>query len=236
MPASGDDATATFRGVVTVSHHTFYLGDDGRFPSPPLPETTTGLVDAATDAAVIRTGIHTGVIDVTCQALSGPPPLDLAGWDAAAEIGIRASIGQVTVASLGFDLPEQFPVLTPAGPGEYRARVHARGRDTDIDGTASTPIELYLIQVGRHRSIRRSCICLQTGTAPSSSRPRNTRPLNHRRPSTPAETSELTSCGRTSSEPRTEAAHPGPATDPGQRRSPTARHGVIERPAPSLDA
>lgn len=147
MPASGDDATATFRGVVTVSHHTFYLVDDGRFPSPPLPETTTGLVDAATDAAVIRTGIHTGVIDVTCQALSGPPPLDLAGWDAAAEIGIRASIGQVTVASLGFDLPEQFPVLTPAGPGEYRARVHARGRDTDIDGTASTPIELYLIQV-----------------------------------------------------------------------------------------
>jgi hypothetical protein len=40
------------------------------------------------------------------------------------------------------------PLLSGHGRGGYRCRVHARGRDTMIDGTADTPVEDYLIEVG----------------------------------------------------------------------------------------
>ncbi len=45
------------------------------------------------------------------------------------------------------DDPPDLPVLTPAGPGSYRVRVHARGRDTAPDGVAEEPLEDYLLTV-----------------------------------------------------------------------------------------
>jgi hypothetical protein len=45
------------------------------------------------------------------------------------------------------DPPAGFPVLTQAGAGGYRIRVHARGRDTAPDLVALEPVEWYLIQV-----------------------------------------------------------------------------------------
>jgi hypothetical protein len=42
--------------------------------------------------------------------------------------------------------PHDLPPLTTAG-GDWRVRVHARGRDTDVDGVAREPFEHYLVQV-----------------------------------------------------------------------------------------
>ncbi|MDG5808583.1 hypothetical protein P9869_39250 [Streptomyces ossamyceticus] len=44
------------------------------------------------------------------------------------------------------DLDEDLPVLSFNGPGTYRLRVHARGRDTAIDLAPKDVTEWYLIQ------------------------------------------------------------------------------------------
>ncbi|MDX2937000.1 hypothetical protein [Streptomyces ipomoeae] len=44
------------------------------------------------------------------------------------------------------DIEEELPVLSFNGPGEYRLRVHARGRDTAVDLAPDEVTEWYLIQ------------------------------------------------------------------------------------------
>ncbi len=44
------------------------------------------------------------------------------------------------------DLDEELPVLSFNGPGDYRLRVHASGRDTAVDVTPEEVTEGYLIQ------------------------------------------------------------------------------------------
>lgn len=61
------------------------------------------------------------------------------------EVSAHAPTGGLRVESL-----EQGPVdglapLSPAGPGWYRLRVHARGRDTLPDKTGPEPVEDYLV-------------------------------------------------------------------------------------------
>lgn len=44
------------------------------------------------------------------------------------------------------DLDEELPVVSFNGPGDYRLRIHARGRDTTIDLAPDEITEWYLIQ------------------------------------------------------------------------------------------
>jgi hypothetical protein len=141
------DSAASHHGVVPVSYHTFYLVDTEHYPANPAA-TTNGLVDPAPDAAVIHTGVHSGVIHAEVHALTAPPAtLDTDVWDDVAEVSIHTSTGQLRIGCLGKDPVEPFPLLTPGEAGDYRIRVHTRGRDTDIDGVAFEPVEDYLIQV-----------------------------------------------------------------------------------------
>ncbi|MEU2726066.1 hypothetical protein [Streptomyces smyrnaeus] len=55
-------------------------------------------------------------------------------------------MGDMHVRAL-MDDPPDLPVLAPAGPGSYRVRVHARGRDIAPDGVAEEPVEDYLLIV-----------------------------------------------------------------------------------------
>ena len=43
--------------------------------------------------------------------------------------------------------PPDIPPLTEHGPGRYRVRVHATGRDRKFDLAVSEAVERYLIQV-----------------------------------------------------------------------------------------
>ncbi|MEU8470415.1 hypothetical protein AB0F30_21290 [Streptomyces sp. NPDC029006] len=44
------------------------------------------------------------------------------------------------------DLDEELPVLSFGGPGAYRLRIHACGRDTAVDLTPDEITEWYLVQ------------------------------------------------------------------------------------------
>ena len=137
------------RGVVNVSHHLVLLVEDGYHPGAALPPAVTGLVDGGRDCVVVHTGIHTGAVTVTVETLDAPPPAVDRNWEEVAEVTLHASRGRVRIGTvLGTGVPDALSdVLTPGGPGDYRVRVHARGRDTDIDGTALTPFEDYAIQL-----------------------------------------------------------------------------------------
>jgi hypothetical protein len=77
------------------------------------------------------------------------PAMDVVtdGWDVVVEAPVRAPVGQMRLGGSMSDGPDLFPVLTPAGPGYYRLRVHARGRDTAVDLVRTEPTEDYRIAI-----------------------------------------------------------------------------------------
>lgn len=133
-------------GVVHTEYHSFLLSDVGAFTSLP-PADTNGLVVVAPGIAFIHTGIHTGNVTIQGEVYSQAPALDLDPWEEVVEVSLEATTeGRVIVCGLGSDGPEELPVLSQQGPGHYRIRIHARGRDTAVDMTSSEPVESYLVQ------------------------------------------------------------------------------------------
>jgi hypothetical protein len=141
-----DGVVAAGSGVLHVTYHQFWLIDT-EHQRQTLVRATNGLVGAGRGAALIHTGIHTGVVALSVEARdSAPGSVELDGWDEVAEVSLTAPVGRVRAAALEATL-DSLPDLTVAGPGDYRVRVHARGRDTSIDGVASEPVEDYLVVV-----------------------------------------------------------------------------------------
>jgi hypothetical protein len=111
-----------------------------------LPIPANGLISTAEDVAVIYVGASSGRVTVEVEARQQPPEdVDVAGWDEVVEVDFIASIGDVIVRAL-MDSPPNLPTLTKSGPGVYRFRVHAIGRDRNPDGVTSESLETYLIQ------------------------------------------------------------------------------------------
>ncbi|MFF7975819.1 hypothetical protein [Streptomyces sp. NPDC007905] len=97
--------------------------------------------------ASVLTGIHTGDVDVTVTFHTNAPQPGGAEWEEIVEISLHSASGELMVRGLMADLDEELPELSFDGPGDYRLRVHARGRDTAIDLTPDDVTEWYLIQV-----------------------------------------------------------------------------------------
>lgn len=133
--------------VLHVSHHLFYLVDRGGTLSDVIPPMSNGLADPGTDGVAVHTGIHTGLVTVAVDVRDAPPEGVDFDWDEIVEVSLYAPVGQVRVSTVMSAVPDTFPLLTSRGAGAYRVRVHASGRDTDIDGVALEPFESYLIQV-----------------------------------------------------------------------------------------
>lgn len=129
------------RGNVWVSSHQIVLrGIED--PPPNFPGIfPNGLVATGvdTDGATIVTGISMGLVDVTVELADEAPPLALEEREEVVEISIESSHGSLHVFGLDGDLSD-LSNLASSGPGHYRLRVHARGRDTKIDGVARTPV------------------------------------------------------------------------------------------------
>lgn len=137
--------TALARANIHMCYHTFYLADSGASPEPKF-EPGNGLILVQPGVAVVYTGIHTGQVAVSVELWDGrPTELITDGWDEVVEVTMRAPIGQVRVRGPMDNPPEGLPELTEAGPGNYRVRVHARGRDTAPDLVAFEPVEQYNI-------------------------------------------------------------------------------------------
>ena len=135
------------RGLVPVQDHQFQISDEDGLAGPDLPREHNGLIEVQDGIATIHTGIHTGDVDVTVTLHTNAPQPGDTQWDEITELSLHSASGGLMVRGLMDDLDEELPVLSFAGPGDYRLRIHARGRDTAIDLAPDEITEWYLIQV-----------------------------------------------------------------------------------------
>jgi hypothetical protein len=142
------DAMSACAGVVRVAGFCFCLTD----PDPPprwhwqANDRDNGLVGVTEGAVLVRTGCAGGWVNLTVELHAARPAPETAGWDDAVEVSYRTAVGQSHVRSRrggGTD----FPRISFRGPGSYRIRVHARGRDAPVAGVADDQVEDYLLQV-----------------------------------------------------------------------------------------
>ncbi|GAB2602147.1 hypothetical protein Aab01nite_62940 [Paractinoplanes abujensis] len=109
---------------VTVTGHRFGLTEHE------LPKTAgfgaNGLVAVVDGGVVIRTGADHGSIPVDLLVLAEPPAEVDAGWEEIVEVSWHAAEGRAVLSP-----PDgsRRVASTPPWPGDYRLRVHARGRD-----------------------------------------------------------------------------------------------------------
>jgi hypothetical protein len=135
----------TSASTVFVPEGSFGVLDNGEIPAH-TADWSNGLVAPMEQGVLIATGIHTGYVRVAVAVLDGPPTAPAqADWDEIVEVSVRAPTG-----SLRLDAPLDGPVhglvlLSQAGPGTYRLRVHARGRCTLWDKSSTDPVEDYLV-------------------------------------------------------------------------------------------
>ncbi|WP_233345885.1 hypothetical protein [Saccharomonospora iraqiensis] len=137
----------TATGELDVSHHQFFLLDDPvKFPTDTVGRRN-GLVGTAPGAVVVLTGIHTGVVNVIEQLHHTEPPVDVTEWDDVVEVSFEAPHGRMIATPLMTDPPPDLLTLSFHGPGPYRLRVHARGRDNAVDLAPEEVVETYLLSV-----------------------------------------------------------------------------------------
>jgi len=142
--AMKDGEVSVVTDVVHLCYHQFGVIDGGGNVPVRAAQRTNALVDVYEGAAVVATGIHTGVVTVTTEARPTPPAsIELDPWDEVVDVTVAMPGGDGRLVVLMADVPATFGCLTPTGPGTYRLRAHARGRDTAIDGTAFEPFEHY---------------------------------------------------------------------------------------------
>jgi hypothetical protein len=100
--------------------------------------TSNGLVTVAPGSAMVWSGTHTGHVKLTLDLRPDLPPLDLDAWDEVVEVTVAFATGQAHVTEWGGTPRRELPNLARAGPGSYRLRCHARGRD-QASGLALPP-------------------------------------------------------------------------------------------------
>ncbi len=132
--------------VVWVDFHIFTVGEEV-LEDEPLQERPTPLCvvfEPRTSTTSVSTGVAVGEVAVRSEALDESPgeaPLD---WEDVAEVSLTVRRGPLMAT--GWNPRPPGERLDGHGPGSYRVRVHARGRDVNYDGTATVPSEEYLVQ------------------------------------------------------------------------------------------
>ncbi len=139
-------ATLRGNGPVPVQYHQFNISDEDGPTGPDLHPEHNGLVQVTDGVTIVLTGIHTGDVDVTVTLHETEPMPDSGGWQEIVEISAHSTSGDLMVRGQMDDLDEELPVLSSSGPGDYRLRIHARGRDTAVDLAPDEVAEWYLIQ------------------------------------------------------------------------------------------
>jgi hypothetical protein len=134
-------------GLVPVQYHQFNISDEDGSAGSDLPPDHNGLVRVTDGVVTVLTGIHTGTVHVTVARHESEPAPDDGDWQECVEISAHSASGDLMVRGLMDDLDEELPVLSFDGPGDYRLRIHARGRDTAVDLAPDEVTEWYLIQV-----------------------------------------------------------------------------------------
>ncbi|MEV4138898.1 hypothetical protein AB0J72_42880 [Dactylosporangium sp. NPDC049742] len=129
---------------VHTSDSRYWIAED--VPSPEHPDYSNGMVDLFPGAAAVITGTGTGPVGLTLELHEAAPPLVTDDWDEVVDFTLWAHEGILRIVET-VDRTTSYPLLSWQGPGGYRIRLHARGRDAAYDLTPETPIEHHLIQV-----------------------------------------------------------------------------------------
>lgn len=133
--------------VLHIDEHVFMLIDDYEGGLPPLPYAN-GLFGVHPGVVAVATGIATGPVNIAVELLEGPPAEEVnSAWEAVAEEPFEVLGGELVIGSLETGPEPELPELLVDAPGDYRIRVHARGRSAHYDYVVSEPYEDYLIQV-----------------------------------------------------------------------------------------
>lgn len=141
-----------------IEYHQFYLvadEDDEVFPEFATDQEISpyGLIAATGHAVCVCTGIAMGRVNLTIDLLDGEPAqIDQRHpWAAVSETSFEATSAEAWVRVL-MTIPEppfdDVLVLT-GGPGWYRLRAHALGRELDYDAVVDDPREHHLLQLWR---------------------------------------------------------------------------------------
>ena len=111
-----------------------------------------GLLAAYVDGEiVVQTGIEDGPVDVEIRALDRAPAGVEPGWEDVSEMSFRAG-PDARVSIRGIepyaekDSTDWVQRLDAHGPGWYRIRVHATGRDVATGEWVDRPTEKYLVE------------------------------------------------------------------------------------------
>ncbi|MEU7061999.1 hypothetical protein [Streptomyces sp. NPDC046197] len=128
-----------------MQYHQFQISDEAGPAGPDVPYTHNGLVELQDGITTVHTGIHTGDVAVTISLHTDTPQRGDAEWDEIVEVSLHSASGDLMVRGLMDDLDEELPALSFDGPGHYRLRIHARGRDTAIDLAPDEITEYYFI-------------------------------------------------------------------------------------------
>lgn len=135
---------------VHVADHSFGVFDHYEIPIE-TADWSTGLVVAMSSGAMIYTGIDRGYVNVTIDvAATAPDAIDSGPWDDIVEASVVAPHGHLCVECLEYSASgtaPDLPLLSPQGPGSYRLRAHARGRDLHYDAVQNEPSEDYLLTI-----------------------------------------------------------------------------------------
>ncbi|MEU1940637.1 hypothetical protein ACH49O_41025 [Streptomyces coeruleorubidus] len=143
--ATVNELARTGTALVHAEYNLFQITDPQGPAADDLDASRTGLVSADGGAIEVTTGIHTGDVHVTVEPHSQRPD-PARGWEEITEISCHSPSGELLVTSF-MDDPADLPSLASRGPGSYRLRVHARGRDRAVDQTTVDEVaESYLIQ------------------------------------------------------------------------------------------
>ncbi|MFI6521106.1 hypothetical protein ACIBF1_36525 [Spirillospora sp. NPDC050679] len=111
----------------------------------------TGMVGVGRGVVALQAGETDAFFCLAARAYREPPPVERKGWDRIVEVGVDAPAGQLRFSDMG--TPEKdLPVLTLAGPGSYRVRIHDRYAPPGTSG--DLPEEAHLIVVFPGKSKR----------------------------------------------------------------------------------
>lgn len=126
--------------TVHVQDHGFVVSDHDVSTPFETMNYLTGLAGVMESAVLIHAGIDRGYVTVTTQPAAHSVALDtpeqwasLDAWEDVAEVSLYVPNGALSVEQLSYGPSETSPklsLLSAHGPGHYRLRIHASGRDS----------------------------------------------------------------------------------------------------------
>ena len=132
--------------LVHLDRHIFSVGELSWTQGPLQPVTgpVCLVFEPRDQETFVTTGISSGNVKVWGEAITSRPSMIAEGWEDIAEVSLTVRSGPLQVMGIGGTTGPEVR-LDACGPGDYRLRIHAKGRDTDYDAARLDAVEDYLI-------------------------------------------------------------------------------------------